>query len=382
MNPLSHLRIGRLAALPAAVIVYMLVFLSTTLVPFATQSLTPWPAVGLAVGIVVAVVMCGWSVRLLRRFAARLVPLRASGARRPIAAVVCAGVALTSCGAILLSLPLLFDPPSPSSESGLEFYTVVPGLAFATAFGSLALDYYRGRPRPDAYVLYLRTFLSFSDRAMMALLFSVIGSRRRVVVLTAPRSDAASWDPVLIAFRGNPLLRLRAKVPVFMTATDEDWQASVKRLIEGASHTIVDVSALTPGVQVELAILRGETSGNILWLCEASRAEVLEKVRQLVGSSLVTADRVLFYRQSVVAALPGMAAGLGLSLLCLFLLPLISNLQQGRSPLRGGDTAEIVGRLMGAVFLAVLFFFAVFLRPAVDRQARRRLRTLLAEVHG
>jgi hypothetical protein len=45
----------------------------------------------------------------------------------------------------------------------------------------------------------------------------------------------------------------------------------------------------------------------------------LEKVRQLVGSSVVPADRVLFYTDSIVAALPGIAAGLGISLLCLFL---------------------------------------------------------------
>jgi hypothetical protein len=382
MNPLSRLGLGRLAALPAAAIVHFLVFLSTTLVPWLVQALTPWPLVALAVGIAVAVVMCGWSTRLLRRFAARLVPLRASGKRRPIAAFVCAGLALTSYGAILLWVRLLLEPsPHYSGPGSFEFYTVVPGCAWAIAFGPLALDYYRGRPRKDAYVLYLRTFLSFSDRAMMALLFSVIGGRRRVVVLTAPRSDAASWDPILIAFRGNPLLRPRAKVPVFMTATDADWQASVERLIEGATHTIVDVSTLTPGVQTELEILRDTTrSVNVLWLCEASRAEVLEKVRQLVGSSMVPADRVLFYTKSIVAALPGIAAGLGISLLCLSLLPLISNLQQGRTPLRGDNTAETVGRLIGAVFPAALFFLAVFLRPAVDRQARRRLRTLLADV--
>jgi hypothetical protein len=346
-----------------------MVFAATVVVPFEAQARIPSLPIALVVGIAVGAVMCAWSNRMIRRFVGRLVPLRASGKRRPIAAGVCAGVALASSGAIGLWAPLLLKPPSPNSGSaGMDFFTVVPGFAFATAFGSLAFDYYRGRPRPAAYVLYLRSFLSFSDRAMMALIFSLIAARRRVIVLTAPRSDAASWDPILIAFRGNPLLTLRAKVPLFMTASDADWQVSVKRLIEGASHTIVDVSALTPGVQTELEMLRDTPrSGTVLWLCEKSRVEVLEKVRRLVGTSTIPAERVVFYYRSAMAALSGISAGFGLSFLFLFLAPAVADLKSGRMP---------------TSTLFVPYFVAVFLQPAVDRQARRELRALLSDVRG
>jgi len=357
MNPLSRLGLGRITALPAAIIVESLVALCTVGIPVWAETLTPWPRVALPVGIAVAAMICGWSSRTLRRFVARLVPLRASGERRPIAAFVCAGVALISGGCIPLFVWLLLSRPSPDGR--FDSYGVALGCAWVIAFTPLALDYYRGRPSEDKYVLYLRTFLSFSDRAMMALLFSVFGGRHRVVVLTAPRSDAASWDPILIAFRGNPFWRLRAKVPVFMTATDSDWQGSVKRLIEGASHTIVDVSALTPGVLKELEILSDITEYvNVFWLCEAARAELLERVRQAVGRSMVPPDRVLLYTKSIVAAVPGIAAGLGISLLVLSLLTMpISEFQQGHTLLNGIVTPETVGRALGRLTPAALFFF-------------------------
>jgi hypothetical protein len=373
----SALGLGRLAVLPATAIVVIVASLATMLMPWVVQAYTPWPAVARAGGIVVAVLMCSWSGRLIRRFSARLVPLRANGERRVVAAGACVVVALTSLVAVLLwarQLGTLARAPET-----VEFWSVTPAIAWLIAFVLLAAEYSRGRPRDGPYVLYLRTFLSFSDRAMMALLFSLVGSRRRVVVLTAPRSDAASWDPVLIAFRGNPIFRLRAQVPVFMTAAVADWQLSVRRLIAGATQTIVDVSALTPGVQAELEILRDMPRWHsILWLCEASRADVLDTVRATVGRTNVPDERVVFYTRSIVAALPGIAGGLGLSLLCLAVLPAIGNLQRGRT-LDVQSPAEGLGRVVGALFPAVLFFLVVFARPAVDRQARHRLRSLLAE---
>lgn len=366
----SRVGLGRLAMLPATAIVILLVFQMTVLVPSLAQAVTPWPAVGYVVGITVAVPLCGWSARLIRRFSARLIPLRASGGRRLVVTVVWGAVALTSLLSVLGMVALLVHPVVPQTDRLgrlFAFYSVALGSAWTIAFVSLAAEYHRGRPRDEQYVLYLRTFLSFSDRAMMAVLFSLVARRCRVIVLTAPRSNAASWDPILIGFRGNPIFGLRAKVPVFMTATDAEWRTSVRDLTAGATHTIVDLSLLTPGVLAELEILRDVARwSSIIWLCEASRADVLDRVRAMVGHANVSEEQVVFYRRSIAAALPGIAGGLSLSLLCLVALPALSNLTQGRT--------SGVGPLL---LMAVPFSVVVFARRAVDRRARHRLRSLL-----
>jgi hypothetical protein len=366
----SSLALGRVAMLPATFIVMLLVYFTTTWVPSLAQAATPWPAVGYVVGISVAVPLCIWSARLMRRFSARLIPLRASGKRRLVVTVIWGAQALTSLLSALALAALLVHPvvpPTDRLEQFVAFYSVALGIAYAIAFVGLAAEYYRGRPRDDQYVLYLRTFLSFSDRAMMAVLFSLVGGRRRVVVLTAPRSDAASWDPILVGFRGNPIFRLRAKVPVFMTATDDDWHTSIRDLIAGATQTVVDVSMLTPGVLTELEILRDVAKwSGIVWLCEASRGDALDRVRAMVGDANVPEERVVLYRRSIAAALPRIVGGLSLSLLFLVALPASFNISQGHAP--------DVGLWL---FMAVPFSVAVFARRAVDRRARHRLRSLL-----
>ena len=115
----------------------------------------------------------------------------------------------------------------------------------------------------------------------------------------------------------------------------------------------------------------------IVWLCEASRTRVLDRVSATVGCANVPEERVVFYTRSIVAALPAIAGGFGLSLLCLAALPAISDFLQGRTFL-AQSPAESFGRAVGALLPAVLFSVVVFARRAVDRQARHRLRSLLA----
>ena len=73
---------------------------------------------------------------------------------------------------------------------------------------------------------------------------------------------------------------------------------------------------------------------------------------------MVPPDRVLLYTKSIVAAVPGIAAGLGISLLVLSLLTMpISEFQQGHTLLNGVVTPETVGRALGRLTPAALFFF-------------------------
>jgi hypothetical protein len=78
------------------------------------------------------------------------------------------------------------------------------------------------------------------------------------------------------------------------------------------------------------------------------------------------APTVAGHAERLVAALPNIAGGLGLSLLCLGLLPAIYNLQQGRT------------LALSSLYPVILFFLVVFVRRAVDRRARHRLHSLVA----
>jgi hypothetical protein len=213
---------------------------------------------------------------------------------------------------------------------------------------------------------------------MMAAIFTITAGRKPIVVLTAPQSNSASWDPVLIAFRGNPVLRLSASNPVFLSATNREWETAVSGLVAEASLVLIDVSDLSPGIKAEIAMVGQEgISNKTIWLSESSRADRVQEVRALVGSSQVPADRVVFYTRSWTAAWPNLLVGAVITMLFFFVLPAVSGGLNALAEIRG--PAELAGYLTGRMVPALLFFAVVFARPAVDRHSRRDLAALL---HG
>jgi hypothetical protein len=253
---------------------------------------------------------------------------------------------------------------------------VMPGGTFLIALALQAHQYFRPSTIPTPYVLYLRTFLGFSDNAVTAALFTIVGGRNRIAVLTAPRSNAASWDPILIAFRGNPIVRLSASSPVFLKAAAHEWERSVQNLVERASLVVVDVSDMSTGVRAELKMISREgISNKVIWLSETSRSDRLPQIRSLVGSAHMPLDRVILYERSWTAALPNLLIGFCLSELFVFKWLLSDSSWRSVTTLR--ELGSVIGELTGLGLPGLLLFAILFARPAIDRDAQRKLGRLL-----
>jgi hypothetical protein len=365
-------------AIWAALIVCLSVLFATIGVPLVAYSLTSWTVAAPIMALVVVPSISSWSVRALQRFCGRLVPLSASGNRMLVPGLAC----IAGCGfafvAVVHSIQRLVAGRDVATwiKSGDMF--VITASTICIALARQARQYFRPSAIPAPYILYLRTFLGFSDRAVTAALFTIVGGRNPIAVLTAPHSNAASWDPVTIAFRGNPLVRLSAKSPVFLRAADREWERSVGNLIDGASHVVVDISDMSSGVRSELQMVgRDGISNKVIWLSEASQSDRLEQIRALVGTAHMPPDRVIFYERSWTAALPNLFIGFCLSELFVFTFSLPSAGNPG-SVVTLRDLGYVVGYLTAQSLPGLLLFAVVFARPAVDRHAQKKLRTLLA----
>jgi len=365
-----------LTAIWAALIVYVSVLIATIAIPLAAYLLIRWTGAPPFMALAVVPFVCAWSVRALRRFCGRLFPLSSTGNRRLGPALVCMAGCAFAFVADLNSIQRLVTLRDAATwfQSGVM---VVSASTFCIALALQAWQYARVTAIQAPYILYLRTFLGFSDRAVTAALFTIAGGRSPIAVLTAPYSNAASWDPVLIAFRGNPLVRLSAKSPVFLRAADGEWERSVRNLVEGASHVVVDISDMSSGVRAELEIVgREDISRKVIWLSDAAQSDRLPQIRALVGLAHMPSDRVVFYERSWTAGLPNLFIGLCLSQL-FALNSLLSSLGSLRSVATPRDLGGVVGALTVQILPGLLLFVAVFARPAVDRHAQRKLRTLL-----
>jgi hypothetical protein len=364
---------------------FFVVWLATLAVPFLLPSFVSgvWPHRLTApwVGLAVAVPACLWAARAGARFVLRVFPPRADGRRRFGLALLCSLLAVfLTFGTLREGLEqIVSESTGQSLLQHPDLYMLAPGVAWTMAFMFLAARYLRGCVAGRDYVLFLRTFLGFSDRAMMATLFSSIGARRKVVVVTTPRSNAASWDPFLVSLRGNPVHVPWARIPEFLTAKNEDWQRPVGELIERSSVVVVDVSEMTPGVADEVAMVQhGKSPEQVVWLFEGSQVDAERFVASLAGADWVRPERIVGYERSFAAAVPNLALGCGVAFFALAFIPIFAAFMAGgMEPVVDANIPKTLGRLFGMACPATALILAVFLRKAVDRSARGKLRRLL-----
>ena len=365
-------------ALWAALIVALSVLAATIVVPsIAYLFFAPLKAAALVGAFVVALPMSSWSVRAMRRFCGRLIPLSSGGRRMLAPALACfAGCVFAAVAVVdLVERLLILRNVAGWLETGGALLITATTCCIALALQ--ARQYFRPPAIQAPYILYLRTFLGFSDHAVTAALFTIVGGRNPIVVLTAPHSDAASWDPVLIAFRGNPVVRLSAKSPIFMHSKDREWEHAVRNLVDGASRVVVDISDMSAGIRAELEMVgRVGISTKVIWLTDAEKSDRVEQIRALVGSAHMPPERVIAYRRSWFAALPNLLIGICLSELFMFVSLLLAN-DSLRSVATPRELGYVVGTLTARSLPGLLLFTAIFARPAIDGRTQKALRSLL-----
>jgi hypothetical protein len=367
--------IGRFAAFPSFFIIYILSFIIPGLVPAIFRAIWPWTASAPYVGLLVAVPLCLWIARALARFLLRAFPVRASGKIRWLPIVFCLiGVQFT------IGLVWEFLAGGVSSTHPDLYIQLCPPCTWLFAFLIVLWHHTRGRTRRPGYVLFLRTFLSFSDRSMIATLLSIVRGKHTVALLTTPRSNAGSWDLFTICFRGNPICSLNPKVPSFLVSRNEDWQSSIREMMDECGLVIIDVSDVTPGVEVEISMIQARKAPEeVIWLYEGGLSEAKQKLSGWVGPQGFLPDQIVAYKRSYKTGCAAVLLGLTLSVLMLGILPVIVGLQGADSISVVDSIGHAIGRMIGWLCPGTVFFMAVFLRKGVDSKSRRRLRALVAQ---
>jgi hypothetical protein len=114
--------------------------------------------------------------------------------------------------------------------------SVLPAMLWTTgAIGPLIVHHRKPRAflkRP--FVLFLRRFSTFSDRAVVALVLKQTASSVPVVFLTPTLSRPGDWDPFLVGFAGAKLSHPWQSAPIVLRARDEDWRRAADELIRRA----------------------------------------------------------------------------------------------------------------------------------------------------
>lgn len=296
------------------------------------------------------------------RILLRLLPPRSGVGWRPGAFVLAAVVALYtmlsgSAGALGLAAA------EASSGIGLQPSISAVYFAISVALGLGLLGPFLARHlRPNGFVeapfiLVLRRFSSYADRAVLREVLGAHPTERQVVLLTPTRSQGGDWDPAHIGFAGLRWGAPFRSVPVYLRTTDDNWQAFARQYIASAQRIVFDASEESEAIRVESALI-GELGrwADTLVLTTAAWQDLWPP-----GSSVVV------YTRSWLRALPRMFVGVPATLLLGMGVARISLGLIRAAP----ALALLMAPLIGVVYL---FFFLTFLQPAVDSSSARAIR--------
>jgi hypothetical protein len=106
------------------------------------------------------------------------------------------------------------------------------------------------------FILFLRRFSSFSDKALLRILLRGAPPGVPVLFLTTPSHDPTSWDPLVVGFAGVRLRNPVSSMPLHLRSADDDWVDSVRTLVRAARHIVIDVSDESESIQKEMEIIR------------------------------------------------------------------------------------------------------------------------------
>jgi hypothetical protein len=314
------------------------------------------------------------------RFVLRAAPPRTSGRPRVVVFVV-----LVLIGAWALLTVLYF-----AREMEVDLaYKLIFGLTCALWLAGIFVLVGSRHLRPRAflqrpYLLYLRRFSTFADRAVIAVILKHSPADVPVVFLTPTRSGFGDWNPFLVCFAGMKFRHPFRSSPYILRAADADWEPVAKELVEHANLVIVDDSEGSDAIRTELEMIgsadrwaRTVIIGDAQAPAAASRPPQAHKK----GTRVV-------YRKSWLRAWPRLVGGLtGLvlvwpllwffsSYLVAFLIGQVRAFGYDLEPLMGGYREVIPVALL---VLLPYGYFAFFVRPAIDRTFQRQLLTLVRE---
>jgi len=220
-----------------------------------------------------------------------------------------------------------------------------------------------GRP----FILFLRRFSTFSDRAVIAMVLRQAAPGVPVVFLTPTSSRPRDWDLFIVGFAGLKLLHPWLSMPIVLRARDDDWQRTANELIQRAHVILLDASETSGSLRTEVELIENAKRWSDTVLL---RKLPLDASPWMDLSGSTTGIRIVDYKKSWVRALPRIVLGF-------VVVQLPSTLVSLSLVLISSGLVTLVLNIMVLVMGA-----SVYLRPTINREATTALRTVFRAAHG
>lgn len=361
--------------------------------------LVPYPALAVPL-IIAATILHFYAGLVLSRVLLRAMPSRLKGRRRR-GVLILLGVGalgwLVALAVLAVTPPDQADapdipPPQVVSqwEARINHAMATPlfGLSSFIGFGafgvSVLLPLFLRHLRPRVFldrpfVLFLRRFSTFADRAVIDAVLRAAPSGTPVVFLTPTRSRPADWNPFIVALSGFKLYRPMRSMPIILRAADSEWEEAAHELIDRAARIVLDVSDRSRAIETEIDMIASRRRQLSTLLLDERRQPDCHGTRETMGwlGTRIT------YEQSWRRALPRL--GFGVLATAIMLAGALGAIVFPEEPMDLPFEEQLQAiaaywtgwRAVPLLAVAAWIYYVFFVRAAVDRGAHRTLATAL-----
>lgn len=156
------------------------------------------------------------------------------------------------------------------------------------------------------FVLFLRRFSKFSDRAVLNLVLRQTPPGKPIVFLVPARSRAEDWNPFLVGFAGMKFLHPFRSIPIILKSDDSEWIKAVKLLIDRAQIIILDISETSGAIEAEYELISEAACWQKMIFLKNDSAKMAYEFEQNIRPS---DSRIIYYRESWIRGIPRMLLG-------------------------------------------------------------------------
>lgn len=321
---------------------------------FSVRTLWRWEGV---IAFALSCIIAFYASFPVARFINRIFPVPANGTRR-------AGL-LLACAFSLGFLAFLFTDQRLLQE---VFTISVPWLIVLNTAVVVWIFLWQSRgvhTLDKPFILFLRRFSSFSDRAVLGALLGGRPDNCRMAFLAPVAESPANFSPVVVAFSGTRFRHPLRGSPLLLRARNIEWEDRIEDLIRAAACVVIDPSSPSPGIDKEIEIVLAQKSPEqVLWLADARTTG-----RHLPDE--VDPKHLMQYRRSWAAAAPRIV----LELLALAGVGLLMGFSLKSDPQISSSFAPWMAWGIGVLFFAL--GVPVILQPSLSRADKKYIKKAL-----
>jgi len=250
----------------------------------------------------------------------------------------------------------------------LNYSVEIVVILYSLYYNNLNQLYNTDKP----FVLFLRRFNGFSDRSLLASIYSGLPYKMSIAFLISSKIKSLTWDPFLVLFHGNKFGNLR-NLPHYIISQNDSWEKNVKKMAINSKFIFIDISEFSESILIELKLLKeNNLLKKTIFLSTYKQAETNLMLKEN-SVDFVDLNNVnfIYIEKSWIRALPKIFFGL--------LFMILNYISIYKKLLLFPDSIFLSFMNGVSILFCLIIFILFFMKPTISKKMKVQMKRFILE---